>query len=114
MCLLQEPSAGKEPSANKEPSAPSKPVADEKPVVSATAKKADKPASALGASGTGKRRASHPMTTPASVDDEFVDVKLTAKSDDSRPAVTVCGKTANMAQVSARASAPTTLPGSVD
>ncbi|WP_334061878.1 ribonuclease E [Alteromonas genovensis] len=111
---VEEPSAGKEPSVNKELSAPSKPVADEKPIVTATAKKADKPASPLGASGTGKRRASHPMTSPASVDDEFVDVKLTAKSDDSRPALTVCGKTANMAQVSARASAPATLPGSVD
>ena len=113
----KEPSAGKEPSADKEASetnAPSKPEADEKPVIPATVKKADKPASPLGASGTGKRRASHPMATPASVDDEFVDVKLTAKSDDSRPAVTVCGKTARMSQVSARASAPATLPGSVD
>jgi ribonuclease E len=119
------PEAKEEPSAVVEPAGDKEPLADMKassadikapsaPAKAAVSKKADKPASTLGASGTGKRRASHPMTTPASVDDEFVDVKLTAKSNDSRPAVTVCGKTAKMSQVSARASAPATLPASVD
>ncbi|NDW20250.1 ribonuclease E [Alteromonas hispanica] len=79
---------------------------------------AEKAASAvvspLGASGLGKRRASHPMTSPASVDDAFVDVELISKSDDTRPSLAVCGKTALVSQASARASAPATLPESVD
>ena len=68
----------------------------------------------LAASGRGKRRASHAMTLPASVDDAFVDVALTAKADDARPSLVVSGKTAAMAQVSSKASAPTTLPKSAD
>jgi ribonuclease E len=54
------------------------------------------------------------MTLPASVDDAFVDVALTAKADDARPSLVVSGKTAAMAQVSSKASAPTTLPKSAD
>ena len=78
------------------------------------AKKASAVVSSLGASGLGKRRASHPMTSPASVDDAFVDVELVSKSDDARPSLAVCGKTALVSQASARASAPATLPESVD
>lgn len=68
----------------------------------------------LAASGKGKRGASHPMALPAVVNDEFVDVELTAKANDSRPALVVSGKTAAMAQAASRASATTTLPQSVD
>ncbi|GFD77154.1 ribonuclease E [Tenacibaculum sp. KUL118] len=68
----------------------------------------------VAASGKGKRGASHPMALPASVDDTFIDVALTAKADDARPALSVSGKTAAMARVASRASAPTTLPASSD
>ena len=68
----------------------------------------------LAASGKGKRGASHPMALPATVNDTFVDVALTAKADDARPALTVSGKTAAMARVTSRASAPTTLPKSAE
>ena len=68
----------------------------------------------LAASGKGKRGASHPMALPATVNDTFVDVALTAKADDTRPALTVSGKTAAMALVASRASAPTTLPKSAE
>ncbi|APE07566.1 ribonuclease E/G [Alteromonas sp. RW2A1] len=78
------------------------------------AEKASAVVSPLGASGLGKRRASHPMTSPDSVDDAFVDVELVSKSDDARPSLAVCGKTALVSQASARASAPATLPESVD
>lgn len=54
------------------------------------------------------------MAAPASVDDTFNDVALTAKSDDSRPAIVVSGRSAAIAKASAAASAPTTLPTSVD
>ena len=54
------------------------------------------------------------MTLPASVDDAFTDVALVAKADDTRPAITVCGKQALMRDVVGKASAPTTLPASVD
>ena len=37
-----------------------------------------------------------------------------AKADDARPALTVSGKTAAMARVASRASAPTTLPKSAE
>lgn len=68
----------------------------------------------LAASGKGKRGASHPMALPTVVYDVFTDVALTAKADNSRPALAVSGKAAAMTHVSARASAPTTLPQSVD
>ena len=70
--------------------------------------------SALAASGKGKRRASHPMALPVEVNDTFVDVALTAKSDEARPALVVSGKTAAIAKATSKASAPTTLPTSVD
>ena len=54
------------------------------------------------------------MALPAEVNDAFVDVALTAKADNERPALAVSGKTAAMAQAGSRASAPTTLPKSVD
>jgi ribonuclease E len=72
------------------------------------------PSSSLAASGKGKRGASHPMALPAAVNDAFVDVALTAKADDTRPALAVSGKTAAMSHVTSRASAVTTLPQSVD
>ncbi|MDO6535459.1 ribonuclease E [Alteromonas stellipolaris] len=66
------------------------------------------------ASSRGRINASAPMAAPASVDDTFNDVALTAKSDDSRPAIVVSGRSAAIAKASAAASAPTTLPTSVD
>ena len=68
----------------------------------------------LGASGKGKRRASHPMALPVEVNDTFVDVALVAKSDEARPALVVSGKTAAIAKATSAASAPTTLPESVE
>ncbi len=72
------------------------------------------PTERLAASGQGQRRASHPMAMPAAVNDAFVDVALTAKADDARPTLKVSGKSAVMSQVAARASAPMTLPASVE
>ena len=68
----------------------------------------------VAASSRGRINASAPMAAPASVDDTFNDVALTAKSDDSRPAIVVSGRSAAIAKASAAASAPTTLPTSVD
>ena len=68
----------------------------------------------VAASSRGRINASAPMAAPASVDDTFNDVALTAKSDDSRPAIIVSGRSAAIAKASAAASAPTTLPTSVD
>eukprot|EP01093_Parvamoeba_rugata_P004123 TRINITY_DN157_c0_g1_i1.p1 TRINITY_DN157_c0_g1~~TRINITY_DN157_c0_g1_i1.p1 ORF type:complete len:1103 (-),score=331.18 TRINITY_DN157_c0_g1_i1:23281-26589(-) len=66
------------------------------------------------ASSRGRINASAPMAAPASVDDTFNDVALTAKSDDSRPAILVSGRSAAIAKASAAASAPATLPTSAD
>jgi len=84
------------------------------PVAKAPGKQQVSETSSLAASGKGKRGASHPMALPAEVNDAFVDVALTAKADNERPALAVSGKTAAMAQAGSRASAPTTLPKSVD
>ncbi|WP_159062760.1 hypothetical protein, partial [Alteromonas abrolhosensis] len=51
---------------------------------------------------------------PTAVNDAFVDVALTAKSDEARPALAVSGKAAAMSHVTSRASASTTLPKSAD
>ncbi|MDB2330993.1 ribonuclease E [Alteromonas sp.] len=72
------------------------------------------PSASLAASSRGKRGASHPTALPTEVNDVAVEVSLTAKADDTRPDVVVCGKRAVMSQASAKASAPTTLPASVD
>ena len=84
------------------------------PVAKAPGKQQVSETSSLAASGKGKRGASHPMALPAEVNDAFVDLALTAKADNERPALAVSGKTAAMAQAGSRASAPTTLPKSVD
>ena len=88
--------------------------ATEKTSAQTSAKPAGEINSALAASGKGKRRASHPMALPVEVNDTFVDVALTAKSDEARPALVVSGKTAAIAKATSKASAPTTLPTSVD
>ena len=71
-------------------------------------------APSLAASGKGKRRASHAMALPESVNDTFVDVALTAKADDARPVLNVSGKAAALSFAAAKASAPMTLPATVD
>ena len=71
-------------------------------------------APSLAASGAGKRRASHAMALPTSVNDTFVDVALTAKADDARPVLSVSGKAAALSFATAKASAPMTLPATVD
>ncbi|WP_370245174.1 ribonuclease E [Alteromonas abrolhosensis] len=85
------------------------PDVNEKPTV-----KVSSPTTSLAASGKGKRGASHPMALPTAVNDAFVDVALTAKSDEARPALAVSGKAAAMSHVTSRASASTTLPKSAD
>lgn len=97
-----------EPEAQVQEAKADKPAAKEKAETTAA------PSSSLAASGKGKRGASHPMALPAAVNDAFVDVALTAKADDTRPALAVSGKTAAMSHVTSRASAVTTLPQSVD
>jgi len=93
---------------------PAKPVPKAKPK-KAKATPVKPPVSpGVAASSRGRINASHPMASPASVDDTFNDVALTAKSDESRPAVVVSGKSAAIAKASAAASAPATLPASVE
>ena len=88
--------------------APQKPASAPKNTVAA------EPSASLAASSRGKRGASHPTALPIEVNDVAVEVSLIAKADDSRPDVVVCGKRAVMSQASAKASAPATLPASVD
>ncbi|WP_421134403.1 ribonuclease E [Alteromonas sp. A079] len=88
--------------------------APKKPAPAPKAAVVAEPSVGLAASSRGKRGASHPTALPSEVNDVAVEVNLTAKADDSRPDVVVCGKRAVMSQASAKASAPTTLPASVD
>ena len=87
------------------------------PVVEAPAQQAEKPAPVAKpaavvhmASSLGKFNVSHPMANPAEVNDPVVDVALTAKQDDQRPALIVSGRLATIASASNAASAPTTRP----
>ena len=87
------------------------------PVVEAPAQPAEKPAPVAKpaavvhmASSLGKFNVSHPMANPAEVNDPVVDVALTAKQDDQRPALIVSGRLATIASASNAASAPTTRP----
>ncbi|NDV90030.1 ribonuclease E [Alteromonas sp. 345S023] len=115
-----EPSTGKEvetakEAANAEETTPAPVETNVKPTVIAETPVANKPLNtALAATSRGKIRASHPMATPASVDDVFAELSLQAKTNDARPALANCGKSAVISQASARASAPATLPESVD
>ncbi|WP_334018392.1 ribonuclease E [Alteromonas sp. S015] len=97
-----------------EPGAPVQETKTETPVAKEKAVKTATSYTSLAASGKGKRGASHPMALPATVNDAFVDVALTAKADEARPALVVSGKTAAVSHVTSRASAATTLPQSVD
>ena len=88
---------------------------DETPAIESSVSAAtDATAPSLAASGKGKRRASHAMALPASVNDTFVDVALTAKADDARPLLNVSGRAAALSFAAAKASAPMTLPATVD
>ena len=87
------------------------------PVVEAPAQPVEKPAPVAKpaavvhmASSLGKFNVSHPMANPAEVNDPVVDVALTAKQDDQRPALIVSGRLATIASASNAASAPTTRP----
>lgn len=60
-----------------------------------------------------KKKASHPMAKPKAIDDAFVDVDLTAMSEESRPSLNTSGRTAEVQSSSARAAAPMTKPGSL-
>ena len=101
--------APSETEAPVEKAKPAEPVTEEKRTVTTA------PTSpSLAASGKGKRGASHPMAMPAVVNDTFVDVELTAKANDTRPALAVSGRTAAMSHANSRASAATTLPQSVN
>lgn len=101
--------APSETEAPVEKAKPAEPVTEEKRTVTTA------PTSpSLAASGKGKRGASHPMALPAVVNDTFVDVALTAKADDTRPALAVSGRTGAMSHANSRASAATTLPQSVN
>ena len=61
-----------------------------------------------------KASASHPMATPASVEQVFSELNIGSLGDDSRPAVNASGKSAAMVAASNRAGAPATRPVSQD
>ena len=103
--------------ANAEPVAETSEPEAAEPVVEAPAQPAEKPAPVAKpaavvhmASSLGKFNVSHPMANPAEVNDPVVDVALTAKQDDQRPALIVSGRLATIASASNAASAPTTRP----
>ncbi|MCP3865851.1 MAG: Rne/Rng family ribonuclease, partial [Aestuariibacter sp.] len=103
--------------ATAEPVAETSEAEAAEPVVEAPAQPAEKPAPVAKpaavvhmASSLGKFNVSHPMANPAEVNDPVVDVALTAKQDDQRPALIVSGRLATIASASNAASAPTTRP----
>ncbi|GGF80945.1 ribonuclease E [Alteromonas lipolytica] len=61
----------------------------------------------------GKFNVSHPMTNPATVEASMIEVALTARADEQRPALTVSGRIAIIGNATASASAPTTRPASL-
>ena len=92
-----------------EPEAAAEPVAETKPASTASAA----PAKVAMASSLGKFTASHPMTNPPQVAASTEEITIISRADDQRPALSVSGRLATMANANAVASAPTTRPASV-
>ncbi|MBR9793576.1 MAG: ribonuclease E [Gammaproteobacteria bacterium] len=89
--------------------AAAEPVAETKPANTAPAA----PAKVAMASSLGKFTASHPMTNPPQVAASTEEITIISRADDQRPALSVSGRLATMANANAVASAPTTRPASV-
>lgn len=99
-----------EPEAEPAPvEAAAEPVAESKPASTAPAA----PAKVAMASSLGKFTASHPMTNPPQVAASTEEITIISRADDQRPALSVSGRLATMANANAVASAPTTRPASV-
>ena len=99
-----------EPEAEPAPvEATPEPVAETKPASTAPAA----PAKVAMASSLGKFTASHPMTNPPQVAASTEEITIISRADDQRPALSVSGRLATMANANAVASAPTTRPASV-
>lgn len=97
------------------PAAPAEvePIAEPAPVQATPASAAPAKAPVAIASSLGKFNVSHPMTSPQKVAESTVEIALTAKADDQRPALVISGRLATMANATAAASAPTTRPASL-
>ncbi len=99
-----------EPEAKPVPvEAEAEPVAETIPANTAPAA----PAKVAMASSLGKFTASHPMTNPPQVAASTEEITIISRDDDQRPALSVSGRLATMANANAIASAPTTRPASV-
>ena len=99
-----------EPEAEPAPvEAAAEPVAESKPASTAPAA----PAKVAMASSLGKFTASHPMTNPPQVAASTEEITIISRANDQRPALSVSGRLATMANANAVASAPTTRPASV-
>ena len=102
--------AAAEPEAEPAPvEAAAEPVAESKPASTAPAA----PAKVAMASSLGKFTASHPMTNPPQVAASTEEITIISRANDQRPALSVSGRLATMANANAVASAPTTRPASV-
>ncbi|QJR79459.1 ribonuclease E [Alteromonas pelagimontana] len=66
------------------------------------------------ASSKGKLNISHPMALPNSVEAVFGEAPVVARRDDARPALTVSGRSASLANTKSTASAPATKTGSAE
>jgi len=86
----------------------------EKPAQMPKAKKAATKPANVSTNKAPKASASHPMATPASVEQVFSESKIGSLGDAARPAVNASGKSAAMVAASNRAGAPATRPGSQD
>ncbi|MDM7860720.1 ribonuclease E [Alteromonas sp. ASW11-36] len=60
------------------------------------------------------KRASHPMATPKSIEQDFAELSIKAIANDERPELIVSGRSAIMAAVKSKANAPMATPASVD
>ena len=96
------------------PASTPEPVQDN---VEPAAKPSTKPAKATTkeavtpASSAGRKRASHPMALPKTINDTFGNVELVSCADEKRPALVVSGRLATLANSKSTASAPATKAG---
>ena len=60
------------------------------------------------------KRASHPMATPKTIEQDFAKLSIKAIGNEQRPELLVSGRTAIMAAVKSKASTPMATPASVE
>ena len=87
-----------------------KPSAEAKKPVKAKAAEAVS-AAVTPATSSGRKRASHPMALPKTIDDTLGNLSLVSYADDKRPALVVSGRLATLANSKSTASAPATKAG---